>query len=186
LKEMTDLILSYSNLPATNDNRDVFKNGIRVYLDEKKAAKFIEENEMYGAPKKLPDELGNSIFLTDLKLKWSKETLSFRSVGDIGVGYIGKNPVNRMMKGYFEIIRRRSGDVFHLFLELDGNTWFYFNYSPGVMQAISSSIKFNESITNTKPEKRVADEKGGKSPYQYLLSTERKKHEFIRRIEERD
>lgn len=186
LKEMTDLILSYSNLPATNDNRDVFKNGIRVYLDEKKAAKFIEENEMYGAPKKLPDELGNSIFLTDLKLKWNKETLSFRSVGDIGVGYIGKNPVNRMMKGYFEIIRRRSGDVFHLFLELDGNTWFYFNYSPGVMQAISSSIKFNESITNTKPEKRVADEKGGKSPYQYLLSTERKKHEFIRRIEERD
>ena len=55
LKEMTDLILSFSNLPATNDNRAVFKNGIRVYLDDKKAAKFIEENEMYGAPKRLPD-----------------------------------------------------------------------------------------------------------------------------------
>ena len=186
LKEMTDLILSFSNLPATNDNRAVFKNGIRVYLDDKKAAKFIEENEMFGAPKRLPDELSSAIFLTDIKLKWVKETLSFRSVGDIGVGYIGKTPVNRMMKGYFEIIRRRSGDAFHLFLELDGNTWFYFNYTPGVMQSISSSIKFNDIITNTKPEKRVADEKGGKSPYQYLLSTERKKHEFIRRIENRD
>jgi hypothetical protein len=54
------------------------------------------------------------------------------------------------------------------------------------MQAVSSSIKFNEIINNMKPDKRVADEKGGKAPYQYLLSTDRKKLEFIRRIEDRD
>jgi len=186
LKEMADLILSYPSLPATNDSRDLFKNGLRVFMDEKKAAKFIEENETYGVAKKMPEELSSAIFLTDIKMKWRDDVMSMRSDGSIGVGYIGKTPVNRMLKGYFEVIRRRSGDVFNLFLELDGNTWFYFNYTPGVMQVISSSIKFNEIINNIKPEKRVADEKGGKSPYQYLLSTERKKIEFIRRIENRD
>jgi hypothetical protein len=54
------------------------------------------------------------------------------------------------------------------------------------MQAISSDIKFNDIINNMKPEKRVADEKDGKAPFQYLLSTERKKNEFLKRVENRE
>ncbi|MFN5323940.1 MAG: hypothetical protein ACK5C5_03385 [Bacteroidota bacterium] len=186
LKEMVDLILSYSNLQPTNEARPVFKDGIHYFMDDSKAKKFLEETEAYGNPKKLPDELSHSMFLTDLNLIYRKETMSYRSVGNIGVGYIGKIPVNRLMKGYFEIVKRRSGDVFHLYFELDGNTWFYFNYQQGTMQVLSSSLKFNEIINNMKPEKRVADDGGGKAPYQYLLSTERKKFEFIKRFEDRD
>jgi hypothetical protein len=34
-----------------------------------------------------------------------------------------------------------------------------------------------------KPDKRVADDKGGLPAYQFLLSTDRKKNEFVKRIE---
>ena len=50
------------------------------------------------------------------------------------------------------------------------------------MQAISSDGKFNDIINNVKPEKRVADEKNGAAPYQYMISTDRKKNEFLRKF----
>jgi hypothetical protein len=186
LKAMSELILSFPTLPPTNDNRHVFQEGMRVIMGKEQSEKFLNDVSLYGNPKKTPDELSHSLFLSDVKFYWHKESLSFKSVGSIGVAYIGKNPVNRMLRGYLEIAKKRSGDIFNLFLELDGNTWFFFNYQRGVMQAVSSDPKFNEAINNMKPEKRVADEKGGKPPYQYLLSTDRKKNEFVRRIENRE
>jgi hypothetical protein len=183
LKAMADLILSYPTLPPTNDNRPVFQDGMRQLLGKDKGEKFLSEIALYGAPKKLPEELEHSIFLTALNLYWDKEMLSFKSNGKIGVGYIGKNNVNRVLGGYVEIARRRSGDIFNMYIEIDGNTWFFFNYQKGVMQAISSDPKFNDAINLMKPDKRVADEKGGQAPYQFLLSTERKKNEFKRKME---
>ncbi|HEX5002717.1 MAG TPA: hypothetical protein VFW78_09480 [Bacteroidia bacterium] len=184
LKAMADLILSYPTLPPTNDNRPVFQEGMRQLLGKDKGEKFLSEIALYGAPKKIPSELEHSIFLTALSMYWQKEMLAYKSVGKIGVGYIGKTPVNRVLSGYVEVDRRRSGDIFNMYLELDGNTWFFFNYQKGVMQSISSDQKYNDIINNMKPDKRVASDKGDKAPYQYLLSTERKKNEFKRRFED--
>jgi len=49
-------------------------------------------------------------------------------------------------------------------------------------RARAASSKFNDAISTIKPEKRVADTKGNKEAYEYMLSTDRKKAEFIRRI----
>lgn len=186
LKLMADLMLSYPTLPAVNDNREIFKEMVPILLGAKESEKFFEEVGLYGNPKKTPDQLQNSIFFTDLKMYYDKTTNSYRSAGNLGVGYVGKYPVGRMLKGFMEVARKRSGDVFNLFLELDGNTWYYFNYQRGVMQVISSDPKFNESIENMKPEKRIADEKDGKAPYQYMTGSERKKVEFVKRMEGRE
>jgi len=182
LKAMADLIMSYPTLPPTNDNRPVYQEGMRVLLGKEDAEKFISELSLFGLAKKVPSELQHSIFLSDVKMNWNRESLSFRSEGLIGVGLVAKNNVNRMVKGYVEIARKRSGDVFNFFFELDGITWFYFNYSRGVMQAVSSEGKFNDLINNMKPDKRVAPTKGGKAPYQFLLSTDRKKNQFLSRF----
>ncbi len=182
LKVMSELILSYPTLPPTNDNRPVYQEGMRVILGKEDADKFISEISLFGIPKKVPEKLSHSIFLSEVKLEWVKESLSFKSNGNIGIGIVAKNPVNRKVKGYLEIARKRSGDVFNFYFELDGITWFYFNYSRGVMQVISSEGKFNEIINNMKPEKRVASDKGGLAPYQYILSTDRKKNQFLSRF----
>jgi len=186
LKAIAQMILSYPTLPPVNDNRPVFQNGVVNFLGKEQGDKYLSEISLYGNPKKVPTEFSHSIFLSDVKFYWDKESLSYKSFGSIGVGYVGKEPVGRMVRGYVEIARKRSGDVFNFYLELDGNTYFFFNYQRGVMQAISSDIKFNDMINNMKPDKRVADEKDGKAPYQYLLSTERKKNEFVKRVEGRE
>jgi len=186
LKVMSDLILSYPTLPATNDARPVFTRGMSDLLGKEKFEKFISEVNLYGSAKKIPDEVQHGIFLSDLKLYWNKATLSYRSKGPIGIGFIKKIAVNRLLNGYLEITRKRTGDVFNMYVEVDPRTWYFFNYQRGVMQVISSDATFNDLIDKLKPEKRVADEKNGAAPYQYMISTERKKNEFIRKFKGTD
>ncbi len=85
-----------------------------------------------------------------------------------------------MVKGYVEMTRKRGGDIFNIYLEVD-NTWYYFNYQRGMIQAISSNTKFNDEINKVKPDKRT--NKTDKDVLTYLLSTDRKKNDFIKKWE---
>jgi hypothetical protein len=173
-------------LAPSNEKRPVYQRALVQLLGKEKSDKINSETNLYGTPKKVPEELEASLVLSELNLHWDKPNLAFRSSGLIGVGFVNKVGLGRNIPGYFEIQRKRSGDALNLYLEINPSTWFYFNYQRGVMQAISSESKFNDIINNMKPEKRVADEKDGKQPYQYMVSTERKKSEFIKRMTKTD
>jgi hypothetical protein len=155
---------------------------MKELLDGESTDKLISEFNLYGAPKRLPDELQKTIFITDLKLVWDKQSQSYKSVGPIGIGFIGKATISRLLKGSLEIQRKKAGDVFHFYFESDNSNWWYFNYSRGIMQGLSSDAKFNDYVQNMKPDKRVADTKGDKSPYEFMLSTDRKKAEFLKKF----
>ncbi len=43
-----------------------------------------------------------------------------------------------MLTGYLELIRRRSGDVISLYLEINPMQYYFFDYRNGIMQTISS------------------------------------------------
>lgn len=182
LKQMSTLIMENSTLSPTKDDRAVWTRAMRTLIGTEKADKLISEFSLYGAPKRIPEELVKTLMITDLKLYWNRETQSYKSSGPIGIGFIGKTTISRMLKGSVEIQRKRGNDVLHIYLESDNATWWYFNYTRGILQAISSDSRFNDIIQELKPEKRVAESKGDKPPYEYMLSTDRRKAEFLRRF----
>lgn len=71
-----------------------------------------------------------------------------------------------------------------IYIEIDKNTWYFFTYTRGIMQAISSDAEFNTAITETKPDKRKVKVKRGETPYSFMYSTERKKRDFLRKFDE--
>jgi hypothetical protein len=182
LKYMSDNLIGNSALMPTNDSRSIWTRSMRAIIGTEKADKMISEFALYGAPKKVPQELKQTLYLTDLKMYWNKNSQSFKSVGPIGVGFIDKNTISRQLTGYFEIQKKKNGDVFNLYLEADQGNWWYFTYNRGILQAVSSDIKFNDAINNMKPDKRIADKKGDLPSYEYILSTDRKKNEFKTRF----
>ncbi len=181
MKIMADHILSTAILTPTNDNRPTYEKGMAELVGKEKAGQLISEMNLYGAYKKFPQELNQSIFFTDLKMAYKPEYKSFRSSGLIGVGNILKTQVNRQVGGTIEVMRKRSGDVLNIYLELDGANWYFFSYTRGVMQAISSNEAFNKIIREMKPEKKIAKTDDNKNLYQFMLSTERKKNDFIKK-----
>ncbi len=179
LKVFAEDINSMPTLPPMADS-PTYDKGLSELIGKEKTDKLIAELNLYGAFKKIPSELQHSLLLSDLKLVWDTKTKSYRSTGLIGVGGILKTQINKMLKGNVEMIRKRGGDVLNIYLEMD-NTWYYFNYQRGVLQAISSNTKFNDEINKVKPDKRT--NKGDKDNLTYMLSTDRKKNDFIKKMD---
>lgn len=172
---------SLNGLESSSNGK--IKKAFTEILGEKEAEKIVDEINMYGALRKVPDKLDYTMLLTDVKLRYDSITKSFISLGEIGVGNIGKTQINKYVKGYLQIIKKRSGDVFTLYLELDESEWYFFNYSNNLMQAYSSMKDFNDFIIQEKPEKRRLEAETGKPAYSYYISTERKRNDFIKRME---
>jgi len=156
-----------------------YEKGLLEYVGKERAEKLLSEINLYGAFKKFPEELGQTLFLTDVKFKWEKSMSAYRYRGLVGIGSINKHQVNKYVWMAIELVKKRSGDILNIYIEPNNDTWYFFNYSRGLMAAISSKAEFNDFIKNVKPEKRIIKgEKGGS--YEYILSSEIKKRDFLR------
>jgi hypothetical protein len=183
LKIFSDQIANNASIPATQDlGRKTYERGLTELAGKEKADKYIAELNLYGAFKKIPEELRHTLFITELKMAWNNETRSYRSVGPIGIGSIDKTNINRRVNGSMEIIHKRSGDALNIYLEPEKGQWYFFSYSRGLLQAISSYSAFNDAINKVKPEKRVNKMKD-KPDLEYMLSTDRAVKNYLRKLQ---
>jgi hypothetical protein len=183
LKVMSTQLSTNTALQATQDaGRLTYEHGLTELVGKEKADKLIAELNLYGAFKKIPEELKHTLFITELKMVWNDESRTYRSVGQIGIGSIDKTSINRRVNGIVEIAHKRSGDAFNIYLEPEKGQWYFFSYTRGLMQAISSLTAFNDEIVKVKPDKRVKEVKD-KPDYEYILSTERAMKTFVRKFE---
>ncbi len=182
LKNMSDYFAQNAALSPTTDNgRLTYEKGLGEIAGKEKAEKLITEMSLYGAFKKMPDELRHTLFFTDVKMKWDKLNRTFKSSGPLGLGSIDKTSVNKFVNGYIEVIHKRTGDAITVYLEPENQTWYYFSYSRGVMQTLSSQSAFNEAISKLKPEKRMNKEKD-KPDFEFMLTTDRAVKNFIKKF----
>ena len=87
------------------------------------------------------------------------------------------------MNGYVELVKRRTGDIINIYLEISPKVWYYFNYSNSLLQAISSNNDFNNILIGTKEDKRTIKGKENEPSYQYIVSTPEKRIQFMRKMQ---
>jgi hypothetical protein len=181
LKVMADAINASESKGADISSLN-YTRPLREFAGNEEADKIMTELSLYGQFKRFPEVLNHSLVLTPLRLKWNGDMRSFLSQGDVGVGYIGRTPVNKLVNGYFEVSKRRSGDVINLYLVPAQDQWYFFTYSNGTLQAISSNKDFNDRITGLKEGDRVLKEEKGVPNYQFIIGTAEKKDSFLRKM----
>jgi len=177
---MANEIDSIPNLEAIDFNRPLLKKSVDAAIGIEAAQKLRDELALLGTVKELPAALKHTIVFSELNLKWNDETNSYQSVGKIGIGNINGVQINKRVNGYFELQLKRSGDIMDFYLEVDNNTYYYFGYTRGVMQTLSSNRKYNETIMNMKVRERKQNVPHNKTSYLYLISTDQKKNAFYR------
>lgn len=184
LKIMADKINAATYLSGVDNDRKTYTKGLTEIMGQDAANKIITEINLYGSLKKLPEELIYPIFFSDLKLKWNTITKSYISEGSIGIGSIMNTQMNKYVSGTVEIIKKRSGDILTMYLELDEANWFFFEYRINQMLGYSTFEEFNTIIKELKPDKRKMDVERGEKPYIYWLGSERRKNNFLKKFEE--
>jgi len=173
---------SLQNLEAVDMSDPFYNKGLAVILGSEEADRMKQELQLYGEYKQVPGALIHTLFLSDVDLFWNQNTRSYRSRGKIGIGSIGGNQVHKKVNGYMELSKRRSGDLFDLYLELDEKTWYYLGYTRGVMHMLSSNRDFNMTINNLKTSQRQLKTAKDEMPYVFIVTTPDKKNAFLKQF----
>ncbi|MEI6817430.1 MAG: hypothetical protein WCL14_12530 [Bacteroidota bacterium] len=182
MKQIFEQISATPSLSPSTDSRKGFDQGLSEMIGKDKAGKLISDMALYGSYKKFPPELNKSMFFTEVNMTYRPEYRAFRSVGYNSLGNIYKNQINKQMKSTVEVVKKRSGDILNIYFEIDQANWYFFSYQRGIMQAISSNEPFNKIIREMKPDKRILKPTAeNKAPYQFMLSTERAKNNFLKK-----
>jgi hypothetical protein len=182
LNAMADSLV-LSDLKGLDVTRKQYQDFLQHEMGQEDAKSLNDEISIYGNMRRLPEELAHTFVLTDVNLYWNSVTKSYISRGPIGIMSIGKNAVNRYVNGNLELIRRRSGDVISLYLEVNPMQYYFFDYRNGVMQTISSDMTYNNRLETMKPEKRMMSKPGLEETYEFVISSRRKLVDFLRRME---
>jgi hypothetical protein len=176
--------IARANKPGIEPSNPVTDIAYLELLGNDGASDLIYNLSLFGTLRKVPDALNKSIILSDVTFTYNPDRRSFISQGPVGVGMIKGVPVNKYVDGYVEIVRRRSGDVISIYLELDRRHWYYFTFSGNLMQAISSKNEFNAILAEVESDKRKAKRQDNETAYRYIISTVQNKNRFLRAVRE--
>lgn len=181
MEYMAKELNKYSQAQALNYSDPDFRRSLMFKLGSQKGQEILDQLSLTGGFRKLPDEFLHTIFFSHLDLKWNPERGSYQSVGKIGIGNILDVPINKFFNGKMEIVHRRSGDTFTLYIETIPGSYFFFTYSRGLMQVIAGPTfeKFNKTIQDTKEAKRTQPSSPGLPSYQYFIGQYRLVRNFI-------
>ena len=190
LKVMRTEIDSLANLPPVDVRSDSYRKMLEELpaphkraTPEEQSRKKPEEIKLFTQFKSVPAAQKHTIFLSKVHLVWHQDSRSFISEGKIGIGNIDGYPLNVMVDGYLQIQRRRSGSSFDLYLQPTERLFYYFAYTPGVMQAIARNRQFMSLLMEEKESKRMHKGVKGGPSYMYMPGVNRKMSMFLQRME---
>jgi len=179
LESMFKYLSTVSDLKPVDFTNSRYDYAIRELVGLERSDKIISELSLSGKIKKLPEELKKTIFISDVKMVWDPVMESFISQGDIGIGAIGKEQFFRRVPGKFVVEKKASGDVVHLYLEVNDANWFYFTYKRGVLQTYSSDKAYNAILLEEKEDKRKKAGAKKEDNYMYMLGSKSKRSIFL-------
>jgi hypothetical protein len=176
-------ITGFEGLTGVDMQRTTYFRGMNEWLGVKKAESFRRDAAL-GKVNNFPDELKKTLVLTQLRLHWNQSNRSWRSSGKIGVGNLFGYQVNRQVDGMVEISKRLGGDYMDIYLKLDERNWYYFGYTRGLMQVISSDQTFNDRLMKIPEKQRKIDDR--QRGYTYMIASDDKLNQFLRQYQQRE
>lgn len=183
LEKMAKHIVEYPDVEAVDLNTAMYEQSLRETIGLEKSDKVISDLSIHGKIKKMPDELNVTMYLANVDLQWNASENAYVSKGKISLANLNKKQVFKQMNGKVVVNKRKTGDEMSIYLQLDENNFYYFNYKRGLMQAFSTNTDFNSIIEETKKDKTKFKGKKDEEDYQYMLSTKTKAIGFRRKFE---
>ncbi|MEA3443844.1 MAG: hypothetical protein U9R19_03875 [Bacteroidota bacterium] len=185
LQMMADVMYNSNVLEPVDLGSETFIKGINEILGPDAGIEAMNDLSLYGEYKKFPKELEKSLVLTEVNLIWDTQTKSYVSMGPIGIGNIGKTEINRYVDGKMEFIRTRTNNEFTIYLQLDYELWYLFEYKRNNLFVVSSDDNFNIALKTMKPDKRRNKMKG-EPPLTVVPANVRKQRYFLQKFNMED
>lgn len=174
LRIMSDTLSEQSlAAEATKIDANFLSKSLTEFLDDKNAKKVITELEQ-DKTIRLVNDLEKTIFITNIKMVWNPIKRALLSDGEIGINSFGKYKFERNISGKIELIKRRSGDEFTLFIQSPAGSWYFFKFQRGIMYTVGSDPMYNKLIKDN------VDKISKKDDYKLRVANISAKNQFLR------
>ncbi len=173
LRVMYDSLTDQSLIAAQPEFDPVFLTKALSEVVEERNIKKIKEEIEDNNSIRLINDLEKTIFISDMNVKWNQATRSLVSVGDIGINSFDKYKFERKIRGKMELVKRRSGDDFTLYLQSPQGSWYFFKYQKGIMYVIGSDLAFNKILKDQ-------IDKVSKDEYKLRLANISARNQFVK------
>jgi hypothetical protein len=185
MQEKLEAYMTQDNvdLPDIDYANDKFKKILWNLSNEKDDKKMLEEYDKTGLFKR-PKDLTHNFVFTDVNFVYDTGDVTLRSVGKIGVAFVGKKAIHKKLEGWMEFGYRNGMDVFSIYLKTGTNEWIYFEYRPGTLGILSSYDQIVSQIGITSPEKRKIKGENDRF-YLYTIGSSINKTSFIEAMKDR-
>lgn len=154
------LLLHIANIAGEKDARAYEKIGSLTYQPLTKAGKAF----------------GEGIVLNNLNLKYDRDKRSWYNTSSFGIANTGKKDVNAEINGYLEIHKASTGDRVNLYLEMNEDSWYYFEFTNNTLTTISSNEEYNTYIET----KSTMAKNQAKGLYYFALANQSQKSRFLK------
>ncbi|MDY0197515.1 MAG: hypothetical protein RBR68_06845 [Tenuifilaceae bacterium] len=173
LDAMANEIREKSGLLNVDLNRKIYSKYLYERLEPGEAQTGMNQIRLFGAMTQIPISMESTITFSELRMRWDPINKSFVSNGKLGIGTIGNIQVNKKVDGFIEIYKRNTGDWMIIYLELEPDKYYVFNYARGSMQVSSHNTLFNEPINKMRARERRVKVKAGEIPFNFVVGTRR-------------
>jgi len=181
IKHMEETIAATQGLQPADLTGSDYKKAMKVLLGAEASERLFKDLATTGTIKRFPDELDKTFVFVNLNMKWNTETRSYISEGWLSLSNIGRTPVNKTIKGKLELIKKRGGDILNLYIELESQKWYFFNFNRNIMYVLGGDEGFNKTIREMDQKQREMKVEGKEAPYQFMIGVEKRKRDFIDR-----
>ncbi len=173
LEAMANDINLKSGLQNVDLNRKIYAKHLYERLEPGEAQTAVNQIRLFGAMTQIPANMESTISFSELKMRWDPINKSFVSNGRLGIGTIGNIQINKKVNGFIEIYKRNTGDWMIIYLELEPDKYYVFNYARGSMQVSSHNSLFTEPINDMRARERRVKVKAGQIPFNFVVGTKR-------------
>jgi hypothetical protein len=154
---------------AINMDQTTLEQAIATNVDQKTADKIKSDYTLKGEVKKIPKEMNSTIYLTNVKLKWDRESTSFVSSSNkIGIVSLYGKSVFKELTGKMQFQKSPSTDgkyrdrikmlfetpTSYYFFDYDFITKKKIDNGDGTMKLYSTDGGFKQEILDIKPDKK--------------------------------
>jgi hypothetical protein len=181
IKHMEETIAATQGLQPADVNGADYKKAMTGILGGEAADRVFKDLASTGTIKRFPDELNKTFVFVNVNMKWNTESRSYVSDGWLSLSNIGKTPVNKTIKGKLELVKKRGGDILNLYLELESQKWYFFNFNRNIMYVLGGDETFNKAVREMDQKQRELKVDGNQPPYQFMIGVEKRKRDFIDR-----
>jgi hypothetical protein len=185
MKLFAEDLLSANELEPVDLNRSTFTKGLSELVGTKLSEELMSQYAIKGEMKKIPKALRSTLFLNDLKLTWNDSLHAYLSTSPIGIGNIVDKQINRYVNGLVVFNKRRGGDILTLYLKINDNLFYFFEYGHNIMRIFSSNTAVMETIRNIKIDDRKVKPKKGEKPFSYTTASPTSVKRFLKKFAEK-